>query len=187
MTQKAKFCMAAAMLILTGRIAALQTPVNPDAAVLADFTARVKAYDSLRNKVDDGAAKLKESNDPVAIASAQAVLAERIRAARPNAKHGDIFTPDIRAKFLSLLRPTLKGREGAQTKATIEDEDPGALPLKVNAKYPDKEPLSTVPPNVLASLPKLPDGLEYRFGNKHLILLDSRANLIVDFIPNALL
>jgi len=43
-----------------------------------------------------------------------------------------------------------------------------------------------VPPNVLASLPPLPKDIEYRFVNKHLILRDARANLIIDYIPNAL-
>ena len=38
----------------------------------------------------------------------------------------------------------------------------------------------TVPPNILAALPKLPEDLEYRFVNKHMILLDVHANLIVD-------
>jgi hypothetical protein len=61
-----------------------------------------------------------------------------------------------------------------------------AVPLKINVKYPEKEPLSTVPPNVLLSLPKVPEELEYRFVGKYLILRDARANIIVDFIPNAI-
>jgi hypothetical protein len=56
----------------------------------------------------------------------------------------------------------------------------------VNGPYPDGEPLSTVPPNVLASLPQLPEDLEYRFLGKHMILRDSRANIVIDYIPNAI-
>jgi hypothetical protein len=56
----------------------------------------------------------------------------------------------------------------------------------VNAKYPDSAPLPTVPPNLLAALPKLPEGLEFRIINKDLILLDVDANLIVDFIRAAI-
>ena len=44
----------------------------------------------------------------------------------------------------------------------------------------------TVPPNILAALPKLPEDLEYRFVNRTMILLDTHANLIVDFVPNAI-
>ena len=40
--------------------------------------------------------------------------------------------------------------------------------------------------NVLANLPMLPKELEYRIINKHLLLVDADANLILDFIPNAI-
>ena len=49
----------------------------------------------------------------------------------------------------------------------------------------------TVPPNILAALPKLPEDLEYRFVNRHMILLDTHAH-IVDYVwthsvaPNAM-
>ena len=39
---------------------------------------------------------------------------------------------------------------------------------------------------VLESLPKLPDNIEYRFVGKHLILRDMRANLVIDYILNAI-
>ena len=68
----------------------------------------------------------------------------------------------------------------------LKDDDPKAFPFKVNTFYPDKEPLSTVPPNVLQTLPPLPEEIEYRFIQKHLILRDARANLIIDYIPNAI-
>jgi hypothetical protein len=48
--------------------------------------------------------------------------------------------------------------------------------------HPDKAPLSSVPPGLLLNLPQLPKGLEYRFLGRHLILLDSMANLIVDYL-----
>ena len=43
------------------------------------------------------------------------------------------------------------------------DENPGRLQLQVNARYPESVPVSTVPPQVLQALPKLPEELEYRF------------------------
>jgi hypothetical protein len=43
-----------------------------------------------------------------------------------------------------------------------------------------------VPPNVLQALPKLPLDIEYRFVGKHLILRDARANLIIDYMLNAI-
>jgi hypothetical protein len=157
--------------------------INPDAQVLLDFKARVDKYVELRKKADDSAPPLKKTDDAAELRTAQQALAERIGAARTPAKQGDIFTPEITARFRKLLRPELKD---TGTKATIKDDNPGAIPFKVNGPYPSKEPLSTVPPNVLASLPPLPKDIEYRFVNKHLILRDVKANLIIDYIPNAL-
>ena len=160
---------------------------TPDDPVLADFTKRVKEYIALRNKVDGDAPKLQETKDPAKIRAAQLALGALIRTARATAKQGDIFAPPIEKKFRALLRPEVQGAEGAKARATILEEKP-AVTLKVNADYPSKEPLTTVPPNVLQSLPALPkDGdLEYRFVGKHMILLDTRANLIVDFLWSAI-
>ena len=169
-----------------GRVAA-QTPVNPDAKILADFNERVKAYVALRNTVDADAPKQQQTKDAAKIQEAQLALAAVIRNARANAKQGDIFTPDIEKKFRALLRPEVKGPDGARAKAEILDEKP-AVALKVNGEYPSKEPLATVPPTILQALPPLPkgQGLEYRFVRTHMILLDTRANLIVDFLLNAI-
>lgn len=49
-----------------------------------------------------------------------------------------------------------------------------------------RRPLSTVPPNVLAVLRRLPDDIQYRFVGRHLILLDTRAGVILDWIPYAI-
>jgi hypothetical protein len=160
-----------------------QKPANPDAKVLVDFNQRVKAYVDLRKKADDGAATLKETEDPAKIKSAQAALATRIKTVRAGAKHGDIFTPEITLRFRRLLRPELKDPD---TKKLIQDDNPGSFKFNINGPYPDSEPLSTVPPNVLQSLPQLPEDLEYRFVGKHMILRDARANIVVDYIPNAI-
>ena len=65
------------------------------------------------------------------------------------------------------------------------DENPGRLRLRVNGRYPDAVPLSTVPPQVLQGLPKLPEELEYRFIGDRLILIDIHAHIIVDLIDDA--
>ena len=92
-----------------------------------------------------------------------------------------------RALFRRLMYPELKGEDGPETKASIAGHDkPPAVPLKVNAKYPESAPLPTVPPNLLARLPQLPEDVEYRIVGKDLILRDVDANIIVDFIPNAI-
>jgi hypothetical protein len=159
---------------------------NPDALVLADFRERIEQYMELHDKLEKGSAQLEETDDPAKIREAQSALAGRIRSARKDARHGDIFTPEVRAAFRRLMYPELKGSEGRETKAAIKEDAPPRVPLKVNASYPEGAPLPTVPPNLLANLPRLPEALEYRIVDKHLILRDVDANLIVDFIPNAI-
>jgi hypothetical protein len=162
--------------------AAQAQPAKSDAEILADFNTRLNTYIEMRKKADDTVPAQKKTNDPGVIRSAQQGLAERIRAARADANAGDIFTPEIAATFRRLLRP----EAGPETKAAIRDDNPGTIPFKVNGDYPEKETLSTVPPNVLQALPKLPPDIEYRFVGKHLILRDSRANLIIDYMLNAI-
>ena len=164
-----------------------QERVNPDAQILVDFNERVKAYLAVRKKVAGDAPKMKETKDAGEIDAAQRGLAAVIRGARAGAKQGEIFTPPIEKKFRALLRPEVKGAEGAKTKAMVLEEKP-MVELKVNAEYPSKEPLTTIPPTILQALPALPkdEDLEYRFVRKHMILLDTRANLIVDFLLNAI-
>jgi hypothetical protein len=43
-----------------------------------------------------------------------------------------------------------------------------------------------VPADILATLPTLPAPLEYRIIGRHLLLLDSASDVIVDYIPNAI-
>jgi hypothetical protein len=164
--------------------AAPQAPVNPDAQRLVEFQERIDQYIAMRNKADDGAPRLKATEEPSEIQNAQQALAARIRAARPAAKQGDLFTAATAAHFRRLLRPELD----KSTKDVIEEDNPGNFPFAVNDTYPEDQPRSTVPPNVLATLPGLPkdQAIEYRFVNKHLILLDARANLIMDYLPNAI-
>ena len=112
-----------------------------------------------------------------------------MQAARVDAKQGDIFTPAIRPVFRRLLAPELKGEDGRDAKAVLKDDAPapGTVPFKVNAKYPG-EPAAARPcrPSVLLSLPTLPAPLEYRIVGQHLLLLDTDADLVVDYILNAI-
>jgi hypothetical protein len=163
--------------------------VNPDAAAMADFEARVKKYADLHKDLAKGnAAPPKETPNPAQITAAKTALAAKIQNARANAKHGDIFTPQIRPVFRRLLTPELKGEDGRDAKEVLKDDAPapGTVPFKVNAKYPENQPQPTVPANLLLTLPTLPAPLEYRIVGQHLLLLDVEADLIVDYILNAI-
>ena len=53
-------------------------------------------------------------------------------------------------------------------------------------RYPDTVPISTVPPQVLQTLPRLSDGMEYRFIGDNLIILDVHAHALQTSSKNVL-
>jgi hypothetical protein len=109
-------------------------------------------------------------------------LAKRLRSSRAGAQHGDICDPATQERLRELVRSELKGLRGASTRETIMDVNPGGIPVRVNGAYPKEQPLSTVPPNLLRRLPRLPADIGYRFIGRHLVLRDARANLIIDYV-----
>ena len=136
---------------------------------LARFNTQVRSYVELRNELANRV-------------PARTALAQRIRVARSKARQGDIFTPVISLEF----KKALVREMNAHVWKVIMDDNPGELLSQVNAVYPEGRPLSTVPPSILAVLPAVPADIEYRFVERHLILLDTRARVIVDRIPYAI-
>ena len=116
----------------------------------------------------------------------QRSLEALLKKARASAKRGDLFDPATEKMIRRALAQVFSGPEGARLKATIMDEIPTKVKLAVNTRYPDDVPVSTMPPQVLAMLPKLPEELEYRFIGARLILVDVHAHTIADYIENAL-
>jgi hypothetical protein len=157
---------------------------NVDAQALASLQERIKDYVALHRKLESTLPNLPKETTPEQIDTHQRALARLIQDARRNAKPGDIFTKDSRGVIRGLMQRVFGGPEGAKLKASIMDENPGRLQLSVNSRYPDSVPLSTVPPMVLAGLPKLPEELEFRFIGRTLILMDVHAHIIADLIEN---
>lgn len=150
---------------------------------------RLQQYVDLHRKIERSLPKLPKEATPQEIDKNQRAFEKRLRAARMAAKPGDIFTPEARPVIQRLLDNVFGGPDGKQLKASIMDEsqaEPSAAKLTVNSRYPDTVPLTTVPPQVLQTLPKLTEDLEYRFIGNSLILLDAHAHLIADFIKDAL-
>jgi hypothetical protein len=162
------------------KLPVIELRVEVIGTTLADFTERMDEYAALRQSLQAGLPALRVTDRPEEIH--QQLLAARIRQARAGAKRGDIFTAEIRRGFRQLLR-------GVTTEVTcdaIEEDNPGEFPYQVNNAYPKGKPLSTVPASVLAVLPRLPDDVHYRFLERDLILHDSRANIILDRIDDAI-
>ena len=160
-------------------------PAKRDPAI-AGFVDRVNTYVALHQRLENKAPKLPDAATPQQIDDRQRALARLIQAARPEAKRGDIFNPQMTAFTKGMLTRVFAGPDGKQLLSSIMDENPVDIPLKVNQRYPDEVPFTTMPPEVLKALPELPEELEYRFVGDDLILLDPHAHVIVDFIPDAL-
>lgn len=160
--------------------------VNASAAVIQDFLKRVDGYVALHEKLEATLPKLPEQTTPQQIDTHQRALATLIQAARKDAKPGDLLTPGMQQRIRALLRPVFTGTDGQQIKNEILDKEyKGNVKLAVSGRYPDEVPISTVPPQVLQALPKLPEELEYRFIQNSLILFDPHAHIIVDYMDRA--
>ena len=168
----------------TGTSAAPPQPVNDDAKALAEFLDRVNQYAAQHQKLENTLPKLSKDSTPVQVDAHQRALAKLIQDARQDAKHGDIFTPASQAVIKKLITKMLSGADGPSLKASLMDENPGVPNLKVNARYPDEIPVSTIPPQLLEGLPKLPEEMEYRFVGNDLILMDTHAHTIADFVSD---
>jgi len=167
--------------------AGAQETVNQGAVILKDFDRRVADYVKLHKTVRAEVHGLKPTKSPEAIEHYERSLAHGIRAARHGSLQGNIFTPQIAAEFGRLIGLTMHGPEAGAIRASLRHAEPLApRAIRVNGTYPHATPLQSTPPSLLLNLPPLPAELEYRIVGHTLILRDIEANLIVDFILNAI-
>src|SRR3954453_6899256 len=173
---------SAVQLILVAPLLA-QDRVNPQAEAMAAFSKRVNEYVSLQKKVEGTLPSQKATEDPARIKAHIAQVADGIRAARSDAKAGDLFN-GASEQFRRIIKEDARHRSVRDAFAAMQ-EVPKRTPPRVNADYPETAALATVPPLILERLQRLPEGVEYRFMGRDLILRDTKANLIVDVLPNA--
>jgi len=178
--------LTAVLMTVLSPAATAECHAEGQASLTADFGIRLKPYVQLRDEVKSKLPALKETEDPATLLGRQQALANSIRAARRDARQGDIFSRPLAECLLPMIRRSLSSKTARETtkEGNPAHEGPGTK-IAVNAPYSAEAPLSTMPPTLLAALPELPKGLEYRFIGKTLILFDADACLIVDFIPNA--
>jgi hypothetical protein len=159
-----------------------------DAAGFKEFTGRMEEYLALHKTIEKKLPALKNKEQlPEMIVAHQQVLARKIREARPHAKPGDIFTPAAREAFRHVIRSVFHDPQTATAGTVVRQRDRAkGVALRVNGIYPDAVAETTFPPTLLQKLPTLPDELTYRIVGRDLILVDSRANLVVDLLHEAL-
>lgn len=168
--------------------AAVQPPrVNADAKALAEFRDELEDFVELHQRLDKDLPQPAREATPEAIDVYRRAHERQLQRARRGEDQGEIFTREARRVIRRLLHEIFKAPDGASLRAAIMDENPPQLTsLRVNSRYPDDAPLSTVPPQVLKALPPVPDVLEYRFIGDRLLLLDTHVPVVIDILPAAI-
>jgi hypothetical protein len=128
--------------------------VNEDSKRIADFETRISSYLNVHNKARAGLTPSKPTSSPKEITSRQGELAAKIRALRPQAKRGEIFSPSISAEFRRLIRISWQGSDARHMKASFEHSEPVHIPLQVNGAYPARVPLQSTPPHSCKTFPR---------------------------------
>jgi hypothetical protein len=186
-TSVAATILAAVVCVISPRAAAAQDKprVNADAALSVEFLKSVKAYVGLHESLEATLPPRPEKATPTDVQAHEDALARRIVEARSNAKQGDLLRQPVRAYFRRQIAGVLGGPDGRAIRQSLLEENPGRIRLRVNSRYPEGIPLTTMPPPILGALPKLPEHIEYRFIGQRLVLLDIHSQLVVDYMDEA--
>ena len=174
-----------AVIILTSVFCAQagRPAVNADSEIVRDFQKRVAAYLKFRKDIESNVGKLKSTKSSNEISHHESELRRAIRDARKNARAGDIFTSEIAAEIRRLTAMALQPGDGEHIAQSLRHAEPVQLHLEINDAYPEQVPLQSMPPSLLKNLPALPPEIEYRITGRDLVLLDAKANLIVEWDP----
>ena len=146
----------------------------------------MKAYVKQRNAVKANLPKLSKDSTPEQIESYRKSFEERMRTARTGAKNGDLFRAGVASYIRKTLRTEFQGKDRAELRDVIFDEETTGIPVRVNYTYPEKKEFAEMPATLLVKLPQVPKELRYRFVGKNLLLVDRDNNLIIDYMVDAL-
>ena len=186
-TRSARAFLISALVLPAAFTSVAQAPPEPgsdDAKLVAQFEQQAKQYLDWRENTVGKAPS--PARSPEKIVAARHELANKVRVARAGAKQGEVFSPEIADYFRRQITATFNGRHGKQIRSSLRHSEPTAMQLQINESYPEKVALQSTPATLLLNLPELPKGLEYRILGRELVLRDSDANIIVDYIPKAL-
>ena len=173
--------------------------VEMERGLLNEFYEEIQEYVRLRKSVADKVPPVKPDATAEEIAVYQKAMTDAIIAYRKEARQGEIFEPDIERAFRRIVAREVAGPEGPailkdlragnptlegvpQSRNPTRETKTAPVALRINGYYPEGAPFSSVPPSLLLKLPQLPDQVRYRFVGRALILRDTEANIILDYI-----
>jgi hypothetical protein len=180
-----------------GKVAPVQH-VDMDPAALREFQEEVEEYVELHQELLKRVPNVSDSATAAEMDAHRKKMADAIRGERRHAKQGDIFEPRVAAAFVAAIRKELSGAEGPamlneirsgnpRVEGTPRQNDPSRedtrnVALAINLAYPDGAPSSSVPSSLLLVLPRLPEQVKYGFIGRALVLRETEADLILDFV-----
>lgn len=160
-----------------------------DADGVLRFLRAAEDYTFMHRQIERRLPALEVNANPETIRRAIDAMAAAVRAARPDARQGDLFNPAveaaIRLRIVRALRVHGFTPDDVMASELAEGVDPGAVTLRVNGRFPWAIGTAMFP-CVLEALPPLPPELQYRIVGRDLVLIDIHASLIVDILPFAL-
>lgn len=153
-------------------------------AAAAMFTARLAEYETTRARLEEPMPAFDERREPWSLMLSRRYLASAIRAARPWARQGTVFSPLVAHSFRVLIEQHVPVEQRQQMAADAVDES--YVTLTVQEPVPAWA-MQPVPEALRQALPPLPNGIEYRVVAPSLILWDAHAEILIDVLPGAFL
>jgi hypothetical protein len=181
--------MAVVLSICTSGAVALAQTVTPVSPEVAAFTAAARQYVDMHRRLEQLVGPITLNSSVESINRSMQALATAIRAERPDAKQGDLFTPALGRELRALVGGALLehgfSATAVRTNELLAGIDPTTVHLRVNGTFPWGLGVSMFP-CVIEALPPLPAELQYRIVGNDLVLIDVHASLIVDILPGIL-
>ena len=158
----------------------------PQKQLLAAFDRHVNDYLKQRARVKRKLQPLSKDATPEQITAYQKKFVESLRAMRAGTKPGYIFNPQTVDYFRTVIKTEVAPHDKAEIRETTLEADTKGVPLRVNYPYPETKEVTQMLPTLLLKLPPLPKEVKYRYVGRHLLLVDTDNNLIIDYMTDAL-
>jgi hypothetical protein len=156
-----------------------------DEQALKEFLDEVARYLELHRKLHEEVPGLTPGLTASQVAEGSDTLAVAIQRARPRARQGDFFRAASSDVLKRRIAQTVREANLAPVLEDIDDEPPTIDTPRVYLRFPASAQMATMPVALLRVLPPLPDQLEYRIVGGYLVLRDTHAAIILDFITGA--
>lgn len=169
-------------------LAALLGQPQTDSDGVLSFARAAEDYAFMHRRLERRLPPVEVNANPDTIRRAIDAMAAAVRAARPDAREGDLFNPRVEPVIRLRIARALETRgltPAAVRAAELAEADPAGVTLKVNGAFPWAIGTAMVP-CILEALPPLPPELQYRLVARDLVLIDVHAGLIADIVRNAL-